>query len=622
MARTTHRRLFARQEILSALRPRLRFLTYASAAASSVISASEICPMMASSVGPDAIKHRVFRRFAQAIIALQAAIFAVQIVVRGPLHPNTLASVGVIGVFAALLAYQPRLRSTVPMTAIGMGVCATLSIFLERVTDGEITMMQFFMFSFPMVATLLANRHLGFAFLVVALADALHLLFSRPDGAIAAAAGVAVVAKFCFGAALVVLVETFDRERIQARRLAESREESLKEAVARAEHAAAARTLFLANMSHEIRTPMNGVLGLSRVLVDRPLPAAERDLAKTILESGKSLLHVLDDVLDLSKLDAGALQIEPQPVEMREIVRQVVQLMKAKADEAGIRLEAKVAPEVPDWIRVDGHRVRQVTTNLLSNAIKFTPAGTVTVEVSHANALLRVSVTDTGIGMDQETLGRIFNPFEQAEAGTARKYWGTGLGLAICNRLCQLMGGQLTASSELGGGSTFAFEVDAPVEHPPNRARQRDQLLAPLDLRVLVADDTPVNQLVVRHFLQKLGSEVRIVSNGAEAIDAVQEEDFDIVLMDLQMPKVDGFEATQRIRGSNAPGSKVPIIAFTASVMAEQRAACFAAGMDAVLTKPLELEALHETLGRLKSRGTISNSPSGDLQSGGWQSFR
>ena len=558
--------------------------------------------MMARSASPDAIKHRVFRRFAQAIVALQAAILAVQVVVRGPFHPNTLASVGVIGVFVALLAFQPRARSTVPLTAIGMGVCAGLSVFLERMTDGEITMMQFFMFSFPMVATLLANRFLGFVFLVVALADALDLLLIRADGEISAAAIVAVVAKFCFGAALVVLVGTFDRERLQARRLAASREENLREAVARAEHAAAARTLFLANMSHEIRTPMNGVLGLSRVLVDRSLPPAEHELAKTILDSGRALLHVLDDVLDLSKLDAGALQIEPRPVEVREIVGQTIQLMKTKAEEAGISLELKVAAEVPPWIRVDGHRVRQVVTNLLSNAIKFTPRGSVTVEVAHAQARLRVSVADTGIGMTPETLGRIFNPFEQAEAGTARKYGGTGLGLAICKRLCELMGGNLKASSRLGQGSTFALDIDAPVERPSTSAVSRGEALRPLELRVLVAEDGPVNQLVVRHFLQKLGSEVRIVGNGADAVVAASEECFDVVLMDLQMPQVDGFEATRRIRNSNGPGANVPIIAFTASVMAEQRAACFAAGMDAVLMKPLELEALHETLGRLNDR--------------------
>ena len=556
--------------------------------------------MMAPTSSYDAIRHRVFRRFAQAIVALQATIFAVQIFVRGPFHPNTLASVGVIAVFAALIAYQPRLRSTAPMTAIGIGVCAGLSVFLERVTDGEITMMQFFMFSFPMVATLLADRRLGFAFLAVAFADALHLLLTRTDGEISAAAGVAVVAKSCYGAALVILVETFDRERLAARRLAASREESLKAAVAKAEHAAAARTLFLANMSHEIRTPMNGVLGLSRVLVDRSLPPAEHDLAKTILESGRSLLHVLDDILDLSKLDAGALQIEPRPVDVRVTVGQIVQLMRARAEEAGSRLESKVAPAVPKWVRVDGHRVRQVVTNLVSNAIKFTPSGSVTIDVTYPDDRLRVAVTDTGIGINEDTLGRIFNPFEQAEAGTARKYGGTGLGLAICNRLCQLMGGEMTATSQPGRGSTFAFDIEAPTECPSTQAPSSDRALRALELKILVAEDTPVNQLVVRHFLQQLGSQVRIVSNGAQAVEAVNEESFDVVLMDLQMPDVDGFEATRQIRNSKPPGSEIPIIAFTASVMAEQRAACFEAGMDGVLMKPLELEALHETLGRLK----------------------
>ena len=358
-------------------------------------------------------------------------------------------------------------------------------------------------------------------------------------------------------------------------------------------------------MSHEIRTPMNGVLGLSRVLVDRTLPEAEHHLAKTILESGKSLLHVLDDILDLSKLDAGALQVEPRPVKVREIVAQVHQLMQAKADDVGIGLQASVADDVPHWVRVDDHRVRQVMTNLLSNAIKFTSAGSVTVEVDHANNRLRVAVTDTGIGMNEETLGRIFNPFEQAEAGTARKHGGTGLGLAICNRLCELMDGRLSATSRPGEGSTFTFDIAAPATQPPQSARRADAALRRLELRVLVAEDTPVNQLVVRHFLRKLGSEVRIVNNGAEAVDAIKQEPFDVILMDLQMPEVDGFEATRQIRNSNTAAAEIPIVACTASVMAEQRAACFEAGMNAVLMKPLELEALHETLGRFE--GTRGN---------------
>ena len=554
---------------------------------------------MAEFAHHDAIKHQIFRRFAQALTVIQTTLLVVQLFLRGPFHPNTLSSVGVIAIFISLLVVQPKTRSTVPLTAIGLGVCAALSVLLERKTDGEITMMQFFLFSFPMVATLLANRTLGAVFLLFAAADASVLLAARSN--IEAAAIIAVLAKTGFGAALIVLVGTFDRERLAARRLATQREEGLKDAVARAEHAAASRTLFLANMSHEIRTPMNGVLGLSRILVDQAMPDAQHQLAKTILDSGKSLLNILDDILDLSKMDAGALQIAPGPVNVRETLSQVLQLMSAKAQDAGVSLESEVSEEVPRWVWVDGHRVRQVVTNLLSNAIKFTPGGIVQVSLSYSHNRLQVKVIDSGIGMDKETLDRIFRPFEQADAGTARKYGGTGLGLAICKKLCELMGGHLMAQSEPGAGSTFSFEVEAPPREGPEAGDQSDPSLQPLGLKVLVAEDTRVNQLVIRHFLERLGADVRIVGDGTEAIEAVKTETFDAVLMDLQMPEMDGLEATRRIRALGTSQAELPILALTASVMSEQRAACLEAGMNEVLMKPLELEALHGALAQWRS---------------------
>ncbi|MEL6184743.1 MAG: ATP-binding protein [Myxococcota bacterium] len=554
---------------------------------------------MAELAHHDAIKHQVFRRFAQALTVIQTALLIVQLYLRGPFHPNTLSSVGVIAIFGGLLAVQPRLRSTVPLTAMGLGVCAVLSVVLERKSDGEITMMQFFLFSFPMIATLLANQILGGLFLLFAAADASFLLAAQTD--LTAAAIIAVVAKTGFGAALIVLVGTFDRERLAARRLAAQREQGLKEAVARAEHAATSRTLFLANMSHEIRTPMNGVLGLSRILVDQPLPEAQHQLARTILDSGKSLLNILDDILDLSKMDAGALLIAPGPVDIRETISQVLRLMAAKAQEAGVTLESSVSPDIPAWVHVDGHRLRQIVTNLLSNAIKFTPGGGVQVKLSYYDQRVHAEVADSGMGMDEETLSRIFRPFEQADASTARRHGGTGLGLAICRKLCELMGGHLGARSQLGVGSTFFFEVDAPPQPAPEQGHQGDPSLQPLGIKVLVAEDTRVNQLVIRHFLERIGADVRIVSDGAQAIEAVKTEAFDAVLMDLQMPEMDGLEATRHIRAMGAPRAEVPILALTASVMAEQRAACFEAGMNDVLMKPLELEALHGALASWKS---------------------
>lgn len=270
--------------------------------------------------------------------------------------------------------------------------------------------------------------------------------------------------------------------------------------------------------------------------------------------------------------------------------------MKSKADDAGIALEATVEPSVPGWLSIDAHRVRQVVINLLSKAIKFTAAGTIRLHLSYHQRRLKVEVADTGIRMNEETLRRVFQPFEQAEAGTARKYGGTGLGLSICKKLCHLMNGELRARSEPGVGSTFFFEIDAAPEVPPTTDCTEDARPSPLKLRVLVAVDTKVNQLVIRHFLSRLGAEAEIVDDGAKAVSAVEAGTYDLVLMDLQMPGVDGIEATKQIRALSTAGSDLPIIALTASEMAEQRQECLAAGMNDVLMKPLELEALRATL--------------------------
>jgi signal transduction histidine kinase/CheY-like chemotaxis protein len=400
------------------------------------------------------------------------------------------------------------------------------------------------------------------------------------------------------GIVLVVIGAIFDRERRRAQELAAAREAELVEAVRAAEAAAEARTTFLANMSHEIRTPMNGVLGLARVLVDEAEAPAQRELAQTILASGQGLLHILDDILDLSKLDAGALHMAPAPTQPRALIEEVRRLMRVKADEARLWLDVDVAEPLPPWVAIDGHRVRQVLTNLLGNAIKFTERGGVTIRASHGAGRLRVAVEDTGIGMTPEGLARAFRPFEQADGSTARRFGGTGLGLAICRRLCELMGGEVWARSAPGAGSTFTFEVAAPLAEAPVGA-EPPALAPPSSARVLVAEDNRVNQLVARRLLAKLGAEVEVVTNGREAVEILHREPFDLVLMDLQMPEVDGLEATRRIRAMSGARSSTPIFALTASAMEKERRACAAAGMDGVLTKPIEIDALGRTLAAL-----------------------
>ena len=563
----------------------------------------------------DPIRDRAFVGFARASAALIGLVAVIEVFVRGPLAPQTLATGVVAVVFAGLLVVHRRFRATAVFAATGIGVYAAGCIYLEHTTATDQTTLQVVMYCFPVAATLLANRLMGGVFLAIAATDSAVRLVAngRLDDPTAI---VSVVARLFVGGALVVLAWIFDRERLAASRLAASREEGLLEAVARAECAAAARTQFLANMSHEIRTPMNGVLGLSRVLAEEPLTASQHSLAKTILDSGQSLLHILDDILDVSKMDAGALQIDPRPTAMAELATQVVSLMRSRAEEIGIRLELEVDSSVPDSLLVDGHRVRQVMTNLIGNAIKFTHEGYVRVELSHAADRLRVSVSDSGIGIDEQALPRLFESFEQAEAGTARRYGGTGLGLAICQRLCRLMGGSVAATSQLGVGSTFVFDIEAPpTQVAADNGRERE-CIRHVPLRVLVAEDTRVNQVVMRHFLSKLGAEAMIVNDGAAAVSAVAAEDFDVVLMDLQMPDIDGLEATRRIRRLPDARREVPVVALTASVMKEQRNACFEAGMTDVLTKPIELEVLSASLSRIWQANAIGGhtSPSNDQQ--------
>lgn len=543
------------------------------------------------------LKHRVFRALSESSAVFSAIFVVIEAVVRGPLSAHTIAFVGMTVLFCALAVRARRKVEVRGEIQVALGAYFCVLAFVEAASDVPAIGVRCGLFTIPVALVLLSGRAPSLLF--YGLASGWTLLMTPYDGErrevilhIMQATGSMFV-----GAILLGMAWAFDRARAEAVDVAQQRERDLRAALARAEEAVTARTNFLSNMSHEIRTPMNGVLGLSRLMVDEAPNESLRQLAHTVVASGQSLLHILDDILDLSKLDAGALLIDPKPDSPQEIARQLVSLMSARAHEAGLDLTLEVEDDVPEHLIIDGHRLRQVLSNLVGNAIKFTSVGSVRVEMRYAEGELRCAVVDTGIGMAASVLETAFKPFQQADSSTARKFGGTGLGLSICKRLCELMGGRIGADSTEGVGSRFWFAIPAPAAPVVADATPKDDDSRPLaPIRVLVAEDNRVNQLVVRRFLERLGVQPSIVNDGASAIDSVQKQVFDLVLMDRHMPNVDGLEATRRIRQMSGDRARTPIVALTASVMAEDQRACLAAGMNAVLPKPIEVSMLANTL--------------------------
>ena len=398
--------------------------------------------------------------------------------------------------------------------------------------------------------------------------------------------------------------------RTTMRELTRSNEE-LTRAKAQADAANRAKSEFLANVSHEIRTPMNGVLGMAQMLALSDLPPHSKRLAGIIESSAASLLRIINDILDFSKMEAGRLEIEEIAFSLRQVVDDTVESLVHRAQRRGLRLSVEFAADCLASVRGDPLRFRQVLTNLLSNAIKFTERGGVRILVARQeDGLIQVTVEDSGIGIPPGSEERIFGSFEQADGSTTRKYGGTGLGLAIAKRLVHLMGGEIGVKSTLGKGATFHFTAQLPPA-----AKDESQTPA-LDLtrnlrgslsgtRVLLAEDNDVNQEVARGFLQLLGCSVAVASDGVQALDALQQGRYDAVLMDCQMPKMDGFEASRQLRARERDDGlpRVPIIALTANAMRGDRERCLSVGMDDFLSKPFRIEELQAVLTRWASSG-------------------
>jgi signal transduction histidine kinase/CheY-like chemotaxis protein/ligand-binding sensor domain-containing protein len=383
----------------------------------------------------------------------------------------------------------------------------------------------------------------------------------------------------------------------------EERTRDLTAARARAEQASRVKSEFVANISHEMRTPLNAVMGFAHLALQMAEQPEVIEYLKNVHLSAKGLLNLINDILDFSKMESGRVEITPVEFALRPFISEINAILGREASRKKLEMKNVIDDSVPEWISADQGRLRQVLVNLLGNALKFTSRGSVTLQVARSASRLKFTVSDTGIGIPPEKQGIIFEAFQQADNSTSRRYGGTGLGLTISKKLVESMGGQLMLASEPDKGSTFWFSIDAPAASPPAPMVQPAEEMPTRPMRILVVEDNRVNQHLIMALLRKRGHTTAVAGNGLEALAAIERDSFDLVLMDIQMPEMDGLEAVRRIRKAEATtGLRLPVVAMTARAMAGDREAILTAGMDDYLEKPVQMERLDAVLRQASSR--------------------